>query len=302
VLYDKNQLPGGALRYAIPDERLEKSVLDQEISIINKMGAEFIMNHGIGENGLLELQNRHDCLIIATGESDASFDGLSKRSKSFVTERNTHQTALPGVFAIGSAIKPGRVAIRAVAHGKEAAFAVDQFLNKKEVIGEHRMFNSRFGRLIDGEIQEYSRESVNGPRITTGDSRGFTVVEMQKEAARCMHCDCRKKDNCKLRIYSEKYGAVQKRYFPEERKLVRKIFKNKPVVYEPEKCIKCGICVRITSKYKEKLGLTFIGKGFDVEVGVPFDQAGFNALEKTAILCAENCPTGALAINDINND
>jgi ferredoxin len=302
VLYDKNQLPGGALRYAIPEEKLEKSVLDQEIEIIRKMGAEFIMNHGIGENGLPELQNRHDCLIIATGESDASFDGLSKRLKSFITERNTHQTSLSGVFAIGSAIKPGRVAIRAVAHGKEAAFAVDQFLHNEVVIGEHRIFNSRFGRLIDGEIQEYSKESVNGPRITTEDSRGFTVEEMRKEAARCMHCDCRKKDNCKLRIYSEKYGAVQRRYFPEERKLVRKIFKNKPVVYEPEKCIKCGICVRITTKYKEKLGLTFIGKGFDVEVGVPFDQEDFNALEKTAILCAENCPTGALAINATDND
>jgi NADH dehydrogenase/NADH:ubiquinone oxidoreductase subunit G len=68
------------------------------------------------------------------------------------------------------------------------------------------------------------------------------------------------------------------------------------VVYEPEKCIKCGICVRITSKYKEPLGLTFIGKGFDVEVGVPFDEKQVNALEKTAILCAEHCPTGALAL------
>ena len=54
--------------------------------------------------------------------------------------------------------------------------------------------------------------------------------------------------------------------------------------------------MRITSEYKEKLGLTFIGKGFDVEVAVPFDNEKVNALEKTAILCAEKCPTGALAL------
>jgi ferredoxin len=296
VLYDKNPSPGGALRYAIPDDRLEKEVLDQEIEIIRKMGAEFLMNHEIKDDALSALQSQYDSLIIATGESNADFIGLEKRAKSFITERNSHQTALPGVFAIGSAIKPGRVAIRAVAHGKEVAYSVDQYLNGQEVRGEIRMFNSRFGRLVQEEYAAYMEESENGPRIETENNRGFIREEMIKEASRCMHCDCRKRNDCKLRIYSDEYEAVQKRYFPDERKPVRKIFKNKPVVYEPEKCIKCGICVRITSLHKEKLGLTFIGKGFDVEVGVPFDQVDVNALEKTASLCAENCPTGALAI------
>jgi len=298
VLFDKNPFPGGALRYAIPDDRLEKEVLDQEIQIIRDMGAVFRMSHDIKENGLPELQSEYDGIIIATGESDANFIGLQKRAKSFLAERNTYRTAKPGIFAIGSAIKPGRVAIRAVAHGKEVAIAVDQYLNGEEVRGETRMFNSRFGRLMEEEFTEYSKEAENGPRIETENNRGFFPEEMQKEAARCMHCDCRKKDNCMLRIFSDQYGAVQKRYFPDERKPVRKIFKNKPVVYEPEKCIKCGICVRITSKYKEKLGLTFIGKGFDVEVAVPFDQVDVNALEKTARLCGEKCPTGALSIRE----
>lgn len=302
ILYDKNPLPGGALRYAIPDERLDKKVLEQEIDIIRNMGAMFVMNHEIQEDGIASLQQEYDGVIIATGESNAEFKGLEKRAKSFITERNTHQTALPGVFAIGSAIKPGRVAIRAVAHGKEVAFAVDQYLNGEEVRGEIRMFNSRFGRLVMEEYAHYMEEAENGPRIETENNRGFDREEMIKEALRCMHCDCRKKYDCKLRIYSDEYGAVQKRYFPDERKPVRKIFKNKPVVYEPEKCIKCGICVRITSQHKEKLGLTFIGKGFDVEVGIPFDRVDVNALEKTASLCAEKCPTGALAKRENEND
>lgn len=302
ILFDKNHLTGGALRYAIPDERLEKKVLDQEIDIIRNMGAEFVMDFEIKDDALAGLQKNYDSIIIATGESNAEFNGLEKRAKSFITERNSHQTALPGVFAIGSSIKPGRVAIRAVAHGKEVAFSVDQYLKGQEIRGEIRMFNSRFGRLVQEEYTAYMDESENGPRIDTENNRGFNLEEMVKEAARCMHCDCRKKDNCKLRIYSDGYGAVQKRYFPDERKPVRKIFKNKPVVYEPEKCIKCGICVQITSRYKEKLGLTFIGKGFDVEVGVPFDQIDVNALEKTGSLCAENCPTGALAIRKNETD
>jgi ferredoxin len=202
------------------------------------------------------------------------------------------------VFAIGSAIKPGRVAIRALAHGKQSAIAVDQMLKGQEVTGEVRLFNSRFGKLLEEDLYAYRLESVNGARIETEGKRGFLPEEMVREASRCMHCDCRKYDNCKLRIYSDQYGAVQKRFFPDERKPIRKIFKNKPVVYEPEKCIKCGICVSITSRYKEELGLTFVGKGFDVEVAVPFDSETVNALEKTAKLCAENCPTGALSLNE----
>ncbi len=294
-LYDKNPLPGGALRYAIPNKKLPKDVLDKEIEVIARMGAVFNLKKEIGKNDLGDLKSKYDAVIVATGEDNAVFTDLDKRSSAFMADRNTHQTKDPEVFAIGSAVKPGRVAIRAVAHGKQVALSVDQYLNNEPVVGEKRIFNSRFGRLLNGELVEYMLEADPVKRIETTGLKGFTNNEMQKEAARCMHCDCRKQHNCKLRDYSDEYGALQKRFFPRERKSIRKIFKHEPIVYEPEKCIKCGICVRITSEHKEKLGLTFIGKGFDVEVAVPFDSENVNALEKTAILCANNCPTGALS-------
>ena len=298
TLYDKNPLPGGALRYAVPDDRLPKNVLDEEIELIEQLGAVFKMNQELPANGLEKLRNEFDGIIVATGEDNADFEELEKKNRSFVTERNTHKTSIDGVFAIGSAIKPGRVAIRAVAHGKEAALAMDQYLNGEQIVGEVRMFNSRFGKMIQEEYHDFMLEADEGPRIETEGTEGFTLEQVKKEASRCMHCDCRERHDCKLRIYSDQHDANQKRFFPKEREPVRKIFKNKPVVYEPEKCIKCGICVKITSIHKEELGLTYIGKGFDVEVSVPFDNSTVNALEKTAKLCAEKCPTGALALND----
>jgi ferredoxin len=294
-LYDKNLLPGGALRYAIPEEKLPKEILDKEIEVIVRMGAVFKMGQDIMPDGLTELKAKYDAIIIATGEDNAGFDGLEKRSNAFITDRNTHQTEDNKVFAIGNAVKPGRVAIRSTAHGKQVAMSIDQFLKGFEIVGEKRKFNSRFGRLMEEEISEYMSEARDFLRHEVQEYEGFNLKEMQEEASRCMHCDCRKKNDCRLRDYSEMYGALQKRFFPKERKHVRKIFKHEPIIYEPEKCIKCGICVRITSEHKEKLGLTFIGKGFDVEVAVPFDNETVNALEKTALLCAEKCPTGALA-------
>ena len=67
------------------------------------------------------------------------------------------------------------------------------------------------------------------------------------------------------------------------------------VVYEPGKCIKCGICVRLTAKYREQFGFTFIGRGFDVVVGAPFEANLDEALKETAEKVAKACPTGALA-------
>ncbi|MCG8306762.1 MAG: 2Fe-2S iron-sulfur cluster-binding protein [Cytophagales bacterium] len=298
TLYDKNPLPGGALRYAIPEDRLPAEVLDSEIESVEKLGASFRMNHEIPVDGLPGLRQKFDAIIIASGEDNADFKGLDKRNKSFVTERNTHRTNLDGVFAIGSAIKPGRVAIRAIANGKEVATAIDRFLKGKNVVGEKRRFNSRIGKMMQEDYAGFMMEADDRPRIELKNNSGYSVDQAINEAERCMHCDCRKKDNCKLRDYADEYNAAQSRYFPQKRAPVRKTFKNKPVVYEQEKCIKCGICVKLTTMHGEELGLTYIGKGFDVEIRAPFDDEKKNALEKTAILCAEKCPTAALAIHE----
>ena len=70
------------------------------------------------------------------------------------------------------------------------------------------------------------------------------------------------------------------------------------MIYEPGKCIACGICVNVTSDMGEDLGLTFIGRGFDVRVGVPFDAPLRDALRLAAKEVVTHCPTGALAFRD----
>ena len=48
-------------------------------------------------------------------------------------------------------------------------------------------------------------------------------------------------------------------------------------------------------KTGERLGLTFLGRGFDTSIGVPFNEPLLKGLEKSASQCAEHCPTGALS-------
>jgi NADH dehydrogenase/NADH:ubiquinone oxidoreductase subunit G len=94
------------------------------------------------------------------------------------------------------------------------------------------------------------------------------------------------------------YGAQQNRFKGNERRQFAQVRQHASVIYEPGKCIKCGICVRITEARKEALGLAFIGRGFDVEVSVPFSQPLERGLIETAEDCVRSCPTGALAFKD----
>ena len=50
------------------------------------------------------------------------------------------------------------------------------------------------------------------------------------------------------------------------------------LIYEPGKCINCGLCIQIAAESQELLGLTFVGRGFDVRVGVPFQGTMDEAL------------------------
>jgi predicted molibdopterin-dependent oxidoreductase YjgC len=85
-----------------------------------------------------------------------------------------------------------------------------------------------------------------------------------------------------------------------DRKPLEKVTEHPHVIYEPGKCIKCGICVRITESLGEKVGLTFVGRGFDVRVDVSLGKTLDEGLKKAAVECVNACPTGALAF-PLNN-
>jgi predicted molibdopterin-dependent oxidoreductase YjgC len=131
----------------------------------------------------------------------------------------------------------------------------------------------------------------------SGKDGGFADEQARAEALRCLHCDCRKPQECKLRRYSGEYGAKARRY-KSELPLFSQQVQHPDIIYEPGKCIRCGLCIQITAGAKEELGLTFIGRGFDARVAVPFDHTIAEGLKKTGRRCVEACPTGALAFKE----
>jgi ferredoxin len=302
TLFDKNELAGGAMRYSIPEEKLPREMLDTEIEGIRLMGAIFRLNTTITpdffENIIIP---GFDAVILATGNrtNQAIEDfGLIGGSDHEFADKKTFKTARPGVFACGNMIRESEMAVKASAQGRIAATEAVIYLTTNQPVKQIH-FNSAFGHLSKPEQQEYLKESAPGKPVEPegGFIAGFNEEQAVAEAKRCLHCDCRKPVTCKLRIYADEYGVNRKRHLGPERKNLTKSVHHDMIVYEPEKCIRCGLCVEISSK-EESLGLTYIGRGFDVRISVPFNETIAEALKRTAEACVNACPTGAMAFKN----
>jgi ferredoxin len=289
TIYDDHDKPGGALQYAVPEDKLPHTVLDAEIGIIQKLGAEFRLNTKIGED-IKNLQTDYDAVLIATGQNENPF------LKSIKADRNTLQSNVEGIFVAGNALgRKSNLAVRSIADGKLAANSIDQYLSSQTITG-YKPFTTRMGKLTDVELQHFVANASKDQRVEPSGNNGFSEKEAYMESLRCLHCDCRKADNCKLRNHSDIYGADLNKY-KGERRLFEQQYHHE-IIYESGKCISCGLCIQIASRAREALGLAFIGRGFNVKVGVPFSRTIEEGLQKVAIECVEACPTGALVFKD----
>ncbi len=68
TIYDKMPKMGGMLRYGIPEYRLPKAVLDEEIKEIASLGVEMINGITLGKDvTLTQLREKHDAVLVANG-------------------------------------------------------------------------------------------------------------------------------------------------------------------------------------------------------------------------------------------
>jgi NADH-quinone oxidoreductase subunit F len=68
TVYESNPLPGGMLRYALPEYRLPKSALDHEIELIERTGVKFICNTAVGfDMPLNDLDTNFEAVFLAIG-------------------------------------------------------------------------------------------------------------------------------------------------------------------------------------------------------------------------------------------
>jgi NADPH-dependent glutamate synthase beta subunit-like oxidoreductase len=301
TVFDRNTQAGGSLLNRKEGKNLPPEILEKEIGILRDIGVSFSLGQNVDQVLFEAISKESDAVLLATGtfidQKSSTFNlSLNALKNGFKTRDALFQTEEKNIFACGSAVKPVKMAVRAVAEGKAAAYFIDTYFSFGEGAKQRRLFNSKFPRLRDQEVAEYLKESTPATQvIPDNELDGYTREKAIQEAQRCLRCDCRKPESCKLRMYADQYGAEQGIYPSSDRALVRKKYDHPDIVYEPEKCIRCSLCVDITQKDNEVFGLTHVGRGFDVRIDVPFSRSLQESLNKTALKCAYYCPTGALA-------
>jgi len=251
-------------------------------------------------------------VVAAIGQSvDTSLaeqENLETSGWGIASNPKTLATNLPDVFAGGDAVLGADLAVRAVAAGRIAAASIDQLLAGEPVTGLKELTNVEMRVVSDTERAAMFRQIEQSPRpdpamiemsrrLASFDEidLGLSEEEVQTESHRCMTCGCRKAGTCVMRQYSTEYQADPYRYAGERRQFSQDTT-HPEIIYEPGKCIMCDACVRIAADAGEDLGVTTVGRGFQVAMGVPFGGPLSEGLKKAAERAVEACPTGALAL------
>jgi ferredoxin len=301
TIADRRTEAGGTLR-DVNEQQLSREVLDAEIEQLRRLGAHFRLGAALGHDISLDgLLRGFDAVLVTVGEltkTNGEAWGLEMAPGGIKINPDTFQTNLAAVFAAGRAVKPVNQLVRAMTEGQWAAECIHLFLQNKQVQRPDKPFSSIMGRLEPGELETFVMTAKPGPTLTPCHvCSGFTKVEAAEEAARCLRCDCRSSGNCALQSYATTYDVDASR-FRSQRRPFEQYVQPGGVIFEPGKCILCGICVKLTEMAREPLGLTFIGRGFDVRIATPFNQAIEAGLQKVAEECVHHCPTGALEFRD----
>jgi glutamate synthase (NADPH/NADH) small chain len=68
TVYERDEGPGGLMRFGVPDAKLEKRIIDRRAAILEEEGITFVYNTDVGRDiTAAELTVRHDALVITTG-------------------------------------------------------------------------------------------------------------------------------------------------------------------------------------------------------------------------------------------
>jgi ferredoxin len=249
---------------------------------MTQMGIEFHCDTPIDDTAALRAQ--YDALVLACSLSRPPLKGAARELSS------EPEDVPPAPFLA----EEHRQYIRAIASGKQAAEAAHRVLLPNAAPRTGKPYDANLGRIRPDHINAYAAARIAPESL----ARPRQPEQAPEEAQRCFQCDCRAPVSCKLRQYATEYGAEPRVYAGAERLPIEGIRRHGDVVYESGKCIRCGLCVEITRAAGEELGLTFVGRGFNIQISVPFNGPLESALKNCAQACVEACPTGALAFGN----
>ncbi len=127
--------------------------------------------------------------------SDTGENLFTTKSGLLITDPDSLETNVPGIFAGGDCVTGPWSVVAAIGAGREAAYSIDRFLGGDAWIGAH----AEIERCLVGEPIEEECKRCPMPELPVSErARNFKEVELGftedmavAEAARCFQCDVR---------------------------------------------------------------------------------------------------------------
>ena len=246
-----------------------------------------------------------DTIITAIGQQVRP-DGLEAvgltRQGTIATRSGSLATDIPGVFAGGDAVTGPGIAIEAVAQGQQAAREINDYLEGKSPT-DRKTFLMQQSDLTAADFahhQQVERMPLmrRAPEERCHDfhevSPGYREDEAVAEALRCLECGCLAYFDCQLLAYANEYdvnpGRLQGAKHQEELLRHEHLF----IQRDTNKCILCGLCVRICDELMGVGALGLVKRGFDTTVKPEFELPLYDTECISCGQCVAVCPTGAL--------
>jgi len=236
TVFEALTLPGASLRRFDP-QRLPAAVIDEGTAILTRLGVRF--EFGCNPNSK---DVAHRCL----NSFDAAYLGLDAvTGEGWDVERDSggriridpksRETSCAGLFAGGQTDSP----VWLVAQGRWAATSIDRYLQNVSITAGRDKEGPYETRLFTSLVDVAPEPAV----IEADPDRGYSPVEAEAEARRCLQCECMQ---CvKVCAYLERFRAYPKKY-------AREVYNNLSIVMGEHKanrlinaCSLCGLCQRV---------------------------------------------------------
>ena len=226
---------GGTLR-SYPETDLPQETLSQAATLLESYGVALQLAAPLDRESIAALTTKYDAVYFDCDEIGPDLLPFATDPLDPLTLNLPHE----GYFAGGGIVAgtPFSV-IKQVEDGRRAALTIERYLQKVSLTAQREMEGACTTRMytVTTGMPHLAQIIPADPAI------GYTAIEAQQEAGRCIHCECM--ECVKQCVYLREYKEYPKT-------LIRKIYNNQAIVQGTHNanrminaCSLCGQCTTI---------------------------------------------------------
>jgi formate dehydrogenase alpha subunit len=157
-----------------------------------------------------------------------------------------------------------------------------------DVAGQRGLVTACTFQAADGMVIQTETEEIHAIRRT--------ILELLFAEHRGVCTTCDENGACRLQRYGYEYQIADAAFAVPESNGDRENYTtgNEAIRYRPQKCIRCGRCIRICQEVQMDHALTFKDRAAWVEVSTAFEMPLNDSTCELCGQCISTCPTGAL--------